>query len=53
MRRKDKSSGQKGAVGMQLIVLLVTWQLPDWLGENLSKAGLIYVSFALILGVQG
>ena len=40
-------------LGMQLIIILVTWQLPDWLGENLSKAGLTYVVISLIPAVQG
>jgi len=40
-------------LGMQLIIILVTWQLPDWLGDNLSKAGLTYVVISLIPAVQG
>jgi hypothetical protein len=40
-------------IGMQLIIILVTWQLPDWLGDNLSKAGLTYVVISLIPAVQG
>ena len=40
-------------LGMQLIIILVTWQLPDWLGDNLSKAGLTFVVISLIPAVQG
>ena len=40
-------------LGIQLIIILVTWQLPDWLGDNLSKAGLTYVVISLIPAVQG
>ena len=40
-------------LGMQLIIILVTWQLPDWLGDNLPKAGLTYAVISLIPAVQG
>jgi len=40
-------------LGIQLIIILVTWQLPDWLGDNLSKAGLTFVVISLIPAVQG
>ena len=40
-------------LGMQLIIILITWQLPDWLGDNLSKAGLTFVVISLIPAVQG
>ena len=40
-------------LGMQLIIILVTWQLPEWLGDNLSKAGLTFVVISLIPAVQG
>tara|TARA_B100001123_G_scaffold401650_1_gene488560 strand:- start:67 stop:471 length:405 start_codon:yes stop_codon:yes gene_type:complete len=40
-------------LGMQLILVLITWQLPDWLGDNLSKAGLTFVVISLIPAVQG
>ena len=40
-------------LGIQLIIILVTWQLPDWLGDNLSKAGLTYAVISLIPAVQG
>ena len=40
-------------LGMQLILILVTWQLPAWLGDGLSKAGLTYVIISLIPPVQG
>ena len=40
-------------LGTQLMLVLITWQLPDWLGDNLSKAGLTYVVISLIPAVQG
>ena len=40
-------------LGIQLIIILVTWLLPDWLGDNLSKAGLTFVVISLIPAVQG
>ena len=40
-------------LGIQLILVLITWQLPDWLGDNLSKAGLTFVVISLIPAVQG
>ena len=40
-------------LGMQLMLVLITWQLPDWLGDNLSKAGLTFVVISLIPAVQG
>ena len=40
-------------LAMQLMLVLITWQLPDWLGDNLSKAGLTYVVISLIPAVQG
>ena len=40
-------------LGMQLMLVLITWQLPDWLGDTLSKAGLTFVVISLIPAVQG
>jgi hypothetical protein len=40
-------------LGLQLMFVLVTWQLPEWLGDNLSKAGPTYVVIVLIPFVQG
>ena len=40
-------------LGMQLIIISVTWQLPDWLGHNLSKAGLTDVVISIIPALQG
>ena len=40
-------------LAMQLMLVLITWQLPDWLGDNLSKAGLTYTVISLIPAVQG
>ena len=40
-------------LGTQLMLVLITWQLPDWLGDNLSKAGLTYAVISLIPAVQG
>ena len=40
-------------LGTQLMLVLITWQLPDWLGDNLSKAGLTYTVISLIPAVQG
>ena len=40
-------------LAMQLMLVLITWQLPDWLGDNLSKAGLTYAVISLIPAVQG
>ena len=40
-------------IGFQMIIVLVTWQLPEWLGDNLSKAGLTYVAISLIPAIQG
>ena len=40
-------------LAMQLMLVLITWQLPDWLGDNLPKAGLTYAVISLIPAVQG
>ena len=40
-------------LGMQLIIVLITWQLPDWLGANLSKAGRTFIFISLIPAIQG
>ena len=40
-------------IGFQMIIVLVTWQLPEWLGDDLSKAGLTYVGISLIPAIQG
>ena len=40
-------------LGMQLILVLITWQLPDWLGANLSKAGRTFIFISLIPAIQG
>ena len=40
-------------IGFQMIIVLVTWQLPEWLGDDLSKAGLTYVVISLIPAIQG
>ena len=35
-------------LGTQLMLVLITWQLPDWLGDNLPKAGLTFAVISLI-----
>ena len=40
-------------LGIQLILVLITWQLPDWLGANLSKAGRTFIFISLIPAIQG
>ena len=40
-------------LAMQLMLVLITWQLPDWLGDKLPKAGLTYAVISLIPAVQG
>ena len=36
------------AMMVQIMFLALTYQLPDWLGDNLAKAGMTYVVLCLI-----
>ena len=33
---------------IQLMIVIIVWQLPNWLGDNLAKAGLTMVVVSLL-----